>query len=169
MFPEMRRKKQQLSREEAEEILRRGSHGVLALLGNEGWPYALPISYVYCNGKLYFHCAAAGHKLEAISREPRASFCVVDMDEPIPELLTTAYRSAIAFGSIRTLEDRGEAVRVLEALGDKYSPGLDLAEEMEKYRDSVRVLEMSIERLSGKEGLELLRRRNADRALGKAE
>ncbi len=163
MFPEMRRKKQQLSNEETEEILRRGSHGVLALLGNEGWPYALPISYVYDEGRLYFHCAAAGHKLEAIAREPRASFCVVDMDEVIPELFTTAYRSAIAFGRLRVLEDREEIVRALEALCGKYSPGLDTAEEIEKYLNNVCVLEMNVEHVSGKEGLELVRRRNADR------
>lgn len=159
MFPDMRRKKQRLSREETEEIFRHGSHGVLALLGNEGWPYALPISYVYCNGKLYFHCAAQGHKLEAIAREPRASFCVVDADEVIPELFTTAYRSAIAFGHIRLLEKGPELLRALEALCGKYSPGIDPAEEIEKFIDGVRVLEMSIEHMSGKEGLELLRRR----------
>lgn len=163
MFPEMRRKKQQLSNEETEEILRRGSHGVLALLGNEGWPYALPISYVYDEGRLYFHCAAAGHKLEAIAREPRASFCVVDMDEVIPELFTTAYRSAIAFGRLRVLEDREEIVRALEALCGKYSPGLDTAEEIKKHLNNVCVLEMNVEHVSGKEGLELVRRRNADR------
>ncbi len=163
MFPEMRRKKQQLSNEETEEILRRGSHGVLALLGNEGWPYALPISYVYDEGRLYFHCAAAGHKLEAIAREPRASLCVVDMDEVIPELFTTAYRSAIAFGRLRVLEDREEIVRALEALCGKYSPGLDTAEEIKKYLNNVCVLEMNVEHVSGKEGLELVRRRNADR------
>ncbi len=163
MFPEMRRKKQQLSNEETEEILRRGSHGVLALLGNEGWPYALPISYVYDEGRMYFHCAAAGHKLEAIAREPRASLCVVDMDEVIPELFTTAYRSAIAFGRLRVLEDREEIVRALEALCGKYSPGLDTAEEIKKHLNNVCVLEMNVEHVSGKEGLELVRRRNADR------
>lgn len=163
MFPEMRRKKQQLSNEETEEILRRGSHGVLALLGNEGWPYALPISYVYDEGRLYFHCAAAGHKLEAIAREPRASLCVVDMDEVIPELFTTAYRSAIAFGRLRVLEDREEIVRALETLCGKYSPGLDTAEEIKKHLNNVCVLEMNVEHVSGKEGLELVRRRNADR------
>lgn len=163
MFPEMRRKKQQLSNEETEEILRRGSHSVLALLGNEGWPYALPISYVYDEGRLYFHCAAAGHKLEAIAREPRASLCVVDMDEVIPELFTTAYRSAIAFGRLRVLEDREEIVRALEALCGKYSPGLDTAEEIKKHLNNVCVLEMNVEHVSGKEGLELVRRRNADR------
>ena len=163
MFPDMRRKKQQLSNEETEEILRRGSHGVLALLGNEGWPYALPISYVYDEGRLYFHCAAAGHKLEAIAREPKASLCVVDMDEVIPELFTTAYRSAIAFGRLRVLEDREEIVRALEALCGKYSPGLDTAEEIKKHLNNVCVLEMNVEHVSGKEGLELVRRRNADR------
>lgn len=162
MFPEMRRKKQQLSNEETEEIFRRGSHGVLALLGNEGWPYALPISYVYNGGKLYFHCALAGHKLEAIAREPRASFCVVDADEVIPELFTSAYRSAIAFGRLRVLENREEIIGALELLCGKYSPGLDTTEEIEKFLNSVCVLEMSVEHMSGKEGLEFLRRRNKD-------
>lgn len=159
MFPEMRRKKQQLSPEETEAVFCRGSHGVLALLGNEGWPYALPISYAYQGGKFYFHCAAEGHKLEAIAREQRASFCVVDADEIIPEGFTTAYRSAIAFGRIRVLEDREEKTAALKALCEKYSPGIAPEKEIEKYFESVTVLEMRTEHSSGKEGLELLRRR----------
>ena len=77
MFREMRRKLQQLSDEEAEAVLRRGKYGVLALSGDDGYPYAVPISYVYADGKLYFHCAMAGHKLDAMKRDDKASFCVV--------------------------------------------------------------------------------------------
>ena len=78
MFRQMRRNRQQLSRERCEEILSRATSGVLAVLGDEGYPYAVPLSYVYSEGKFYFHCARQGHKLDAIRREPKASFCVID-------------------------------------------------------------------------------------------
>ena len=81
MFQVMRRSRQALSWQETEEILRRGTSGVLALAGAEGYPYAVPLSYVYTQGILYFHCAKVGHKLESIRRCEKASFCVVDRDE----------------------------------------------------------------------------------------
>lgn len=65
MFRQMRRNRQQLSRERCEEILNRAASGVLAVLGDEGYPYAVPLSYVYSEGKFYFHCARQGHKLDA--------------------------------------------------------------------------------------------------------
>ena len=68
MFPAMRRKKQLLSQEETAAVLARGSSGVLALAGENGYPYAVPLSYVYDGGRLYFHCARSGHKLDAIRR-----------------------------------------------------------------------------------------------------
>ena len=86
MLPEMRRKAQQLPPAEAEAILRAGSSGVLALAGAEGYPYALPISYVYHEGRLYFHCALTGHKLDAVARCPKASLCVIAQDDVVPAL-----------------------------------------------------------------------------------
>lgn len=68
MFREMRRKKQMLSVDECIEILNKGTSGVLALLGDHNYPYAIPISYVYCNSKLYFHSAKSGHKIDAINK-----------------------------------------------------------------------------------------------------
>ena len=85
MFREMRRAKQELSRDETLEILERGSSGVLALSGDEGYPYAVPLSYVYSEGKLFFHCALTGHKMDAIRQNENASFCVVAQDLIIPE------------------------------------------------------------------------------------
>ena len=122
MFREMRRGRQALPEEMCEAVLSRGSHGVLALAGDEGYPYAVPISYVYEGGKLYFHCARSGHKLDAIARCPKASFCVVDQDQVVPQEYTTYFRSVIVFGTIRVLTDDGEKRRAIEALAVKYAP-----------------------------------------------
>ena len=94
----MRRKRQQLSDEESYAILQKATSGTLALLGDGGYPYAVPISYVFCEGKLYFHSALSGHKVDAIRSCDRASFCVVAQDDVKPELYTTFFRSVIAFG-----------------------------------------------------------------------
>ena len=85
----MRRKKQMLSVDECIEILNKGTSGVLALSGDHDYPYAIPISYVYCNSKLYFHGAKSGHKIDAISKCSKASFCVIDQDNITPEEYTT--------------------------------------------------------------------------------
>ena len=159
MLPEMRRKIQQLPRAEAEEILRAGSSGVLALAGEEGYPYALPISYVYHEGRLYFHCAPMGHKLNAIARCPKASFCVIAQNDVVPALYTTRYRSVIAFGSIRRLEDEQAVIKALDVLGRKYAPDLDPSAEIAGSLHRVCVLEMTIAHLTGKEGIELTRLR----------
>ena len=164
MLPEMRRKAQQLPQAEAEEILRAGSSGVLALAGAEGYPYALPISYVYHEGRLYFHCAPAGHKLNAIARCPKASFCVIAQDDVVPALYTTRYRSVIAFGTIRQLEDEQAIIAALDVLGRKYAPDLDPSAEIAGSLHRVCVLEMTIDHLTGKEGIELTRLREKKQA-----
>lgn len=164
MFREMRRKRQLLSQEETDAILMEGTSGVLALSGDEGYPYAVPISYVYHGGRLYFHCAREGHKLDAIARCPKASFCVIGQDEVDPLKYTTLYRSVIAFGTIRVLEDETEKHAAVEALGRKYAP-MDTPQHREAYIQKdwapVCVLEMTIDHLTGKEGIELTRRRQS--------
>ena len=161
MFREMRRKKQALSPEECEEVLERGSSGVLAVLGDGGYPYAVPLSYVYADGRLFFHCAKAGHKLDAITREPKASFCVVDQDRVVPEEYTTYFRSAMAFGYARVIEDDTERLRAIEALAEKYSPDLPegRATEIEDQFAQVAMIELAVVRLTGKEAIELVRAR----------
>ena len=104
-FREMRRKRQQLSEEESIGILQKATAGTLALLGDNGYPYAVPISYVYANGKLYFHSSLSGHKVDAIRNCDKASFCVIDKDDVQPEKYTTFFRSVIAFGRIHIIED----------------------------------------------------------------
>lgn len=156
MFREMRRINQKLSQEETIRILEEGTSGVLALSGDDGYPYAVPMSYVYCGGKLYFHCANVGHKMDAIARCEKASFCVVSQDLIVPEKFTTFFRSAIAFGRIRVLSG-DEAISALMTLAEKYSPGDEAGRRAEAARPNptLAMLEMTIEHLTGKEAKEL--------------
>ena len=78
MFKQMRRIKQQLSEKECIDILQRQKVGTLALAENGDYPYAVPLNYVYYNGKIYFHCAITGHKIDIIKKQNTASFCVID-------------------------------------------------------------------------------------------
>ena len=122
MFREMRRIKQALSKEESIQILEKGTSGVLALSGDDGYPYAVPISYVYADSRLYFHSAKCGHKIDAILKCPKASFCVIEQDVVVPEKYTTFFRSVIAFGQIRILEESSEIRSAVEMLAVKYHP-----------------------------------------------
>ena len=106
MFRPMRRFKQALSPEECRAVLERGTSGVLALTGDGGWPYAVPLSYVYADGKLYFHSAKSGHKVDAIRSCPRVSFCVIDQDHIVPEEYTTYFGSHCPGGVHHLLPQR---------------------------------------------------------------
>lgn len=159
MFREMRRKRQQMPESEAVAILERGSHGVLAVLGDGGYPYAVPISYVYEDGKIYMHCAKSGHKLDAVRACEKASFCVVDQDEVVQAEFTSHYRSAIAFGRIREITDDAEKRRMVSLLARKYCPDLSQAEHdkaMERDWAPLNMLELTIEHLTAKQAKELI-------------
>lgn len=158
-FPQMRRKGQQLTQEETVDILLRATSGVLALHGAGGYPYAVPLSYVYEDGRLYFHSALAGHKIEAIKNCAQASFCVVDQNDVIPEKYTTLYRSVIAFGQIHIVDNESEKLRVARMLGNRYNPHHDeaLQKELQQGFNRMSVLCFDIEHLTGKESIELIR------------
>lgn len=164
MFREMRRSAQQLSDEETVAILKKATSGVLALAeGDEGYPYAVPLSHYYQDGKLYFHCAVEGHKLDAVRRNEKASFCVISEDEVVPETFSTRYRSVIAFGHVRIMEDGPEKYAALRALGLHFAPGDDAGCEAEIKDAAGRVcmLEMTIDHLTGKEARSLMQERRA--------
>lgn len=160
-FYPMRRHKQQLSQEKCFEILEKGSSGTLALLDKQGFPYSVPLSYVFFPGKateaqipesqilhpngekpasaetqdnlgsIYFHSALEGHKIDAIRNCAKASFCVIAADDIIPEKFTTAYRSVIVFGEVRVVKDDTNRKLGLELLGRKYSPNFEEAMQSE--------------------------------------
>lgn len=139
-------------------ILQSGTSGVLAVSGDDDYPYAVPLSYAYENGKLFFHGATAGHKLDALVRNEKVSFCVIEKDEVIPEAFTTYYRSAIAFGKARILTDDNEKKHALECLVQKYSTNYMVEGQSEIARewDKVSVFEVNIEHLTGKAAIEII-------------
>ena len=160
VFREMRRKKQVLSQKEVEGILHKGTSGVLALLGDNDYPYAVPISYVYDNGKVYFHSAKSGHKIDAIQKAAKASFCVIDKDLVVPEEYTTYFRSVIAFGKIRVIEDDREKRAAIEKLAIKYAPEDTAAnrdDAISRGGNLICMLEMKIDHITGKEAIGLVK------------
>lgn len=159
MFRPMRRNKQSLTDDECKQLLRTATSGVLAVSGDNGYPYAVPLSFVFDGeDKLYFHCAAAGHKLDAIQKDPKVSFCVIVQDDVHPAEFTTYFKSVIAFGKARILTDAEEKRRALRLLGRKYMPNdPDGTEtEIDRFLAQVEMLEVQIEHLTGKQAKELI-------------
>ena len=162
MFRPMRRHGQQLTEAESRAILERGSSGVLAVLGDGDYPYAVPLSYVCCGDTLYFHCAKAGHKLDAVRRHDKASFCVIGQDQVVPAEYTTYFRSVVAFGRVREVTGTEEFQRAICLLADKYAPQeSDVRRDraIEKEVPALCILALEIEHLTGKEAMELKRSR----------
>ena len=162
MFREMRRKRQSLSQEEISSVLYRGTSGVLALSGNDYYPYAVPISYIYDGENFYFHCAKSGHKLDAIRQNAHVSFCVIDQDQIVPEAYTSYFRSVIAFGQIEILEDETEKRAAIEKLAIKYAPqdtAIGRKNAIDREWTSLCMLKMRIDHITGKEAIELIKKR----------
>ena len=158
-FRAMRRKRQQLAEEESVAILQKATAGTLALLGDNDYPYAVPISYAYHDGMLYFHSAMAGHKVDAIRKCDKASFCVIEQDDVQPMKYTTYFRSVIAFGRIHIIENEHEKLEVARMLGDRYNPNQDeaLQKEIENGLSRMLALRFDIEYMTGKEAIELMK------------
>lgn len=160
MFREMRRKNQQLSESECLEILNTATSGVLALNGDDGYPYAVPMSYVYNDGKLIFHGAKRGHRFDSVQRSQKASFCVTAADNVLPEEYTTAYKSVIAFGKIRAVTDKAEIMEYTDILASKYNPH-DSEEHRKKAIQNelpgLCIFELTVEHITGKQAKELLK------------
>ena len=159
-FRKMRRFRQELSKEETESILKEGSSGVLACMGDDGYPYAVPLSYVYDDGCIYFHMAKSGHKADAMAGCDKVSFCVIGQDLIVPEEVTTYFRSAIAFGRARILEG-DEKMTAARKLGDKYASSCPEAieEDIRKNYNAMHMVEIKIEHMTGKEARELMEKR----------
>ena len=154
----MRRDKQLLSKEDTDAVMKRCTNGVLACIGDDDYPYAVPLSYVYYNDKIYFHSAKNGHKIAAIMKNPKVSFAVVDEDKIVSEKFTTYFRSVIAFGKARIVEG-DEGLEALKALVEKYSG--DQPEEAKRKEISgctqAYIVAIDVEHITGKEAIEYVK------------
>lgn len=161
MAREMRRSRQLLTDAETISMLESCTSGVLALHGDGGYPYAVPMSFVYDDGRLFFHSARTGHKIDAIQRCDKASFCVIADDDVVQSTFTTHFRSAIVFGRARVLTDEAEKSYALRRIAEKYSPDyVDAADaEIRGAWDKLVVIEFAIEEMTGKAAIEIIKGR----------
>ena len=151
MFRELTRKKQGLSERECSEILKQEVRGVLAVNGDGGYPYALPINYDYDeeNSRIYFHSGKVGHKLDAIAKSDKVSFCVYDKGYRKDGHWSLNIRSVIVFGRIRTVD--GWSDELMVRFCKRFTDDADyIRNEIEKFRSNTAVLCLDIEHITGK-------------------
>ena len=151
MFRKMRRSKQELTKEECIDILIKQHRGVLALLGDDDYPYALPMSHVYVDGKIYFHGSLKGHKIDAIKKYPKVSYCVLNDGVLEENSWWYTFKSVIVFGKIKIITDRDDKINKLTYLGDKFFPTHEETKnEIKKLLDKTAVFEITPKHISGK-------------------
>lgn len=149
----MRRKDRQLTQEQTLAILHKAEFGSMATTNSDGSPYATFLSYVLMNGKIYFHCAQEGQKIENITRDPRVCFTVANnVHAAFDTDFTTSYESAVIFGKASLVTDDTEKREALFALAQKYLPEhCDKAEaSINKSIKRTAVYSISLEHSSGK-------------------
>lgn len=156
MFRKMRRFRQQLKDEEAIKILENGKTGVLAVNGDDGYPYTVPLNYLYKDGKIIIHGAKAGHKYDAMNNSDKVCFCVIDQDEVVPEKVTNYFRSVVVFGRVKIIEDETLRKEAALAIGRKFGPEEAVQEDMKRSYNNVVMYEINIEHMTGKEAIELV-------------
>lgn len=154
MFRPIRKKKNEISTEEAKELLLASRRGVLAVNGDDGYPYAVPINYFYdkANEKIYFHGSRAGHKVDAMKACEKVCFTVVGEEKIKAEAWAPYVKSAVVFGSCHLIEDREDALEKLRRFTMKYYPDEQTADgAIADYAQAVQMFEITIEHISGKE------------------
>lgn len=151
MIREMRRKDKKLTIDESIEILKNNAYGVLSTVSENGYPYGVPVNYIYFNNSIYFHGADKGHKLDNISNDDRVSFCVVGDTKVLPDQFNTKYESVIVFGRVTEVNKDEKSMALIEFL-KKYSE--DFMEKGKEYIQEAgkvtKVMKINIDHISGK-------------------
>lgn len=153
MFREMLRSKQQLTQEECIEILKRELRGVLSVLGDDGYPYGMPLNHYYCeeDGKLYFHGGKLGHKIDALRQNNKASFCVYDQGVRQEGEWFLRIRSVIVFGTVDFITDQETIADISRRLSYKFTQDEQYIEdEIRHSGPGTLLLALTIEHMSGK-------------------
>lgn len=153
MFREVARKKQCLSQEKIIEILKTEKRGVLSVIGDEGYPYGMPMNYWYNeeNRKIYFHSGKKGHKIDAMAANNKVSFCVYDEGYRNDGEWALNISSVIVFGKVRVVENFEEAMEICRCLSLKYTPNVEyIEEEIQKFGKATLCYELCPEHITGK-------------------
>lgn len=152
-FCKMRRFKQELSEKECIEILKKEPRGVLSVFDENGYPYGIPMNHWYneADGKLYFHGAKSGHKLEAIKKYDKVSFCVYDSGYRNEGEWALNIKSVVVFGRMNVVEDSDKVVEICTNIGHKFTDDKEyLEDELQRALPRVLCLELTPEHMTGK-------------------
>ena len=152
MERDMFKKEREVSLEETERLLELGHHGTLSVNGDDGYPYGVPVNYVYLNKAIYIHSAKYGYKMDAIKENNKVCFSAIISSEIIPSKFTAKFESIIAFGKVELVEDNDEKQMVLETFINNFSP--DFAEGGLKFikaaSDKTAIIKINVENVKGK-------------------
>lgn len=154
MFRKVRKKANEISASLAKDLIKKSRRGILAVNGDNGYPYAIPINYLYEeeSQKIFFHGSKVGHKVDAIKNSDKVCFTVYGNEQIKEEAWAPYLQSAIVFGRCRLIEDEDGAMKVLKDFAMKYYPSESLVEtEMKKAAKATQMFEITIEHISGKE------------------
>ena len=153
MFRELARKRQALSKERIAQILETEKRGVLSVMGDDGYPYGVPINYWYCreNGRLYFHSGKKGHKVDALREHEKVSFCVYDAGYRRDGEWALNISSIIIFGKMHVVSDPEQAKEIYKKLSLKFTDDVAyIKDEIQKLADATICYELSPEHITGK-------------------
>ena len=153
MFRDMRRKNKQLPVEAARSVLLEARRGVIAVNGDDGYPYAVPVNFLYIpeDGKIYIHGSAAGHKADSLRRSDKVCFTAYSEPEIKDEKWAPYVSSAVVFGRCRMIQEPDEVSKLIRMLAGKYYPSAQLIEEeIQKSAKAATIFEITVEHLSGK-------------------
>ena len=153
MFRKMRRFKQELSKEECIELLKNEPRGVLSVLGDDGYPYGMPMDHWYDekSGKIYFHGAKAGHKIDAIQKCDKVSYCVYDEGYRKEGEWALNIRSVVVFGRMKALEEQEKKDEICANICRKFTDDEEyLKHELLHSGPAVLCLELTPEHMTGK-------------------
>lgn len=152
MFKEIRNSKRELQKDDILRILNEGEYGVLGTVGENEYPYTIPLNYVYIDNTIYFHCATEGNKLDNIKFNDKVSFSVVGKTKLLPEKFSTIYESVIAFGKASIIVENEEKKKALIAIIDKYSPEFkkEGLQYIDRAIDKTNIIKITIEHITAK-------------------
>ena len=154
MFRPIRKKKNEISIDAAKELLRTSRRGVLAVNGDDGYPYGIPINYLYDeeDEKIIFHGAKAGHKVDALKKNDKICFTVFGNERIKEEAWAPFLQSVVVFGRCHLVESQEDTIALVKKFAAKYYPNMDMVnEEAAQFGRAVQMFEIQIEHLSGKE------------------
>ena len=153
MFRELLRKNKALSPEECLHILKAEKRGVLSVNGEGGYPYGMPMNHWYNeeNGKLYFHCGNVGHRLDALRKDSKVSFCTYDEGYRDPGDWALHVKSVIVFGKIKIVDDMDQIVFITTKLSHKFTQDdAYIQAEIKGHAHRTLLLELTPEHICGK-------------------